>query len=1001
MNSIQHQNMEPNQQQTITSYIVTTTNTNQALNPQTTQNNQNTNNSKIITEITEKKYELNSVPFKSLMEENDKNDNDIIVETPIFSTSNISKRNALFNNNLYNPFATHKESDDNSKVIKTSNTSVIINQNQQMVNNSSMNNYLKNATYDKKNKSHNIRKTINNFNENISYGNKSFKIKTFKSQEKPKGRITSYETNLIGKDDALVLNNNIITEENENYKLLVKRIASQLKRKIRPPTKGYFYMSIIRSETYIKKVKGIAKKMKIKVKPSTHGFFYQYIEREKKHMYKLLVKRIAMQLKKRIKFPTCKILKIYEPYRMLIKKIASELNKSRKQRMAMNKTTTTTTTTTTIIQNNNIDNTNNNNLQQNNQINNISNNGINTNLNNITEITKTEIVQSNINNSNHDIEKIEIDEEENPKIKEQKITTIENSGNNNINNGKDLIDSDKNSSIANSIKFSGSNFSFNQQSNNNQQQIINEEIIEKIGHRSHKSHVNPFNNDKAEIISDNALKVIKEGKYVQSFPSRSKKDKKINFNLSIFKKDDDKDNNLRLSKEDKNIQSKTYDKEVTLFNIDNDNGNDINDEPDLNVSQDLNVSLSNIEITKSNFIHDFKNFLDKVNIKIVNNFPVSLNEKNKYYFQQSNFWILIINYLFYQNSSISLYTIISLLEQYILWCTDINLENFTSIKERIVEYINTNYKQYDINQFLFMNKFESLDDIFKKYEKAIKDKENNNYKEVKLNNICISHNNEGIDCQCELCTNDEACIKKVSDINKNRINISDKININYINKNDKISQNDISNNEEIFYKGYSEKKQNIFNKSKTIVTETTNLQLNFGNEEILNDLDKDDDKKNYKNISHKKDNTQIEKEKNDADDESNKEVKERDEKEEDSDSDNKNKKKIKKTKKVKNKNKNKKKKEATKSDIDEIEVEEKELDEKKEEERSMSKSKKKKKDKKKKYLEKAKDEKQEDSEEKDDKDKFEEKEEEEDSSNDINSKRKKSKTPNRKKNKKH
>ena len=58
------------------------------------------------------------------------------------------------------------------------------------------------------------------------------------------------------------------------------------------------------------------------------------------------------------------------------------------------------------------------------------------------------------------------------------------------------------------------------------------------------------------------------------------------------------------------------------------------------------------------------------------------------------------------------------------------------------------------------------------------------------------------------------------------------------------------------------------------------IDPNFGNEEILNDLDKDDDKKNYKNISHKKDNTQIEKEKNDADDESNKEVKERDEEEE-------------------------------------------------------------------------------------------------------------------------
>lgn len=41
--------------------------------------------------------------------------------------------------------------------------------------------------------------------------------------------------------------------------------------------------------------------------------------------YILLIKRIAAQLKKRIKFPSCKIIKIYQPYRTLILRIAKAI----------------------------------------------------------------------------------------------------------------------------------------------------------------------------------------------------------------------------------------------------------------------------------------------------------------------------------------------------------------------------------------------------------------------------------------------------------------------------------------------------------------------------------------------------------------------------------------------------------------------------------------------------------------------------------------------------
>ena len=47
--------------------------------------------------------------------------------------------------------------------------------------------------------------------------------------------------------------------------------------------------------------------------------------------YKLLIKRIAAQLKRRIKLPTCKIIKIYQPYRELILRIAKGIKNTSKK----------------------------------------------------------------------------------------------------------------------------------------------------------------------------------------------------------------------------------------------------------------------------------------------------------------------------------------------------------------------------------------------------------------------------------------------------------------------------------------------------------------------------------------------------------------------------------------------------------------------------------------------------------------------------------------------
>ena len=1098
MNSKQIQNIEPNGQQTISTYSTTYNNAQNIENldhSQLVNNNQqiiqvvsetrkiiqNNNGSKTIEEIQEQKYQINSIPFKSLMKDDNKMD---IEQKSAFSSGHLTTNNILFNNNPFNPKSLNSLDNNNSNNMNNSN---IINEfNHQTINNS--NNL-------KKNNSQIPRSSMNSFpQERKMFESKVFKIQTYKSHQK--GRMTY--ANFFNNNCVLDLPK--INEENGNYKILIKRIANQLKRKIRIPTKGFFYQYItkenerynqykllvkrlalqlkrrtrtpkhgffskyIKSVEYQLLVKRIAIQLKRKKRAPTHGYFYKYIKNVqyqllikriaiqlkrkkrapthgyfykyiKNEQYKLLIHRIAFQLKRRKKFPTCKIIKIYESYCKLIKRIAHQLKISRQKRMP-----TIITNKAVIIEETKVNNGN-----TNNEINNnkniisekkIFNNNLNQkNITTISEINKNEIIQTTLNKSsniNNNLEKIDIEEEEKPEIYEnQKVFTfknIENNINNDINNMHMDIEDNKKENI----KINGDNFSFSQGSDKNEQTLNEDNKKENIllseKNESKKlltNRINPILYNKSEAKTNKVIEILKDGKISQSYPSSRKGGKRsVNINLSLFKKENNnKDNKLKL------FQNNTYKKESNIINYMNNINGDI--DQDLNTSQDLNVSLSNFEVSKSNFIHDFHNFLNKVNIQIVNNFPVSLSEKNKHYFQQSNFWILIMNYLFFQNNNISLYTITSLLEQYIIWCNDINIENFTILKDRIKEYINSNYSSEKISQFLFMNKLKNIEEIFDKYEINIKNKNKNiNYKEMKIDNLNLS-NNEELKCNCKLCRDDEACIKKVMEINNKRININKDINLNYISEKELLPQynksiNNITNNEEFFVKGISKKNKNIFTKSKTIATENTHLEYKLFNHNITQNFDEiiedDDNKKNYKNISKKKNKNkkneekeeeEKEEEKNDSENEANKEkIKEKevlekkekkendDNKEKDeSDSENKNKKKIKKTKKGKSRSRNKKKRDSPKSDKNEIEDEEKEENdnnEEKEEEKSKSKSRSKKKKKKNKNSDKIE---KYDSDEKDEKVEY--KEDEEDIINTYNSKRKKSKTPNKKRNKKH
>ena len=222
--------------------------------------------------------------------------------------------------------------------------------------------------------------------------------------------------------------------------------------------------------------------------------------------------------------------------------------------------------------------------------------------------------------------------------------------------------------------------------------------------------------------------------------------------------------------------------------------------------------------------------MDNADISIVNNFPISSNQKNEIYFQQNNFWFLVLNYIFNQSQNITMYTLISLLEQYFIWCKDVNLHNFLQIKELMKEYISKHFTQENLNQFLFINKLKAIDDIFTKFESTLKNDHliPLNYQEIKIDNFNLNKSGN-IKCKCDLCKSDEACLKKVADINKEKIKIIKGQNFDFQgNKNIKktaINNMDISTGEELYFKGISNKKnQNlIFTESKTRLSENTNF----------------------------------------------------------------------------------------------------------------------------------------------------------------------------------
>ena len=440
--------------------------------------------------------------------------------------------------------------------------------------------------------------------------------------------------------------------------------------------------------------------------------------------------------------------------------------------------------------------------------------------------------------------------------------------------------------------------------------------------------INKIEEEKTNTVIEKPIEIIEENKIIIKKPEskkNSKSKRKIEYNMTL----------LRKSEEEKEMILK----EQQMMNLED----KIENKQELNLNQDDNINLSNIEVTKSNFIQDFKKFLDKENISLVNNLPVTINQKSKLYLEQNNFWYLILNYIFYQDNNLSFYNILSFLDKYFLWCTEKTKDNFASIKKLILDYITKNFSTEKINQFLFMNKLTNIEKIFEKYESSINTEEKaNKLKQEKIYELNFI-NNVLPECNCDLCQNEIACVKKVADMNKNKIQIIKGQNINIIGNNkellNKNNEMDIDSGEEIYFKGISAKKNNkIFTASKTRLSENTNFV--YTSTTLINNIKNDSDEKNktFKNISKRKnkiseENKQEEKEeiKQEEKEETKEEEKEEEKEEkEEKEEETKNKKKSRKTKKDKSRNKNKnKKRDSSKSDKNEDENEEKEKEEEK------------------------------------------------------------------------
>ena len=620
-----------------------------------------------------------------------------------------------------------------------------------------------------------------NTNNNIDNNSKSKIIKETKTTT------TTYSTS--GATQNLLFNNNnnnikLAPMSDNSYKVLVKKIANQLKKRVRPPTMGFFNFAFQKGEYSLLIIRKIAPQIKNHQIELNNEVFRIYIQKYKK--YKELIKRIAHLLKLSIKKTnvvnnmsnahvttvtntTIGINEVIVDNDNKINNNVIKIGNKKEQiikadnnnNMIQKKTKTQTQTHKFIIKTNRNSKYNNNvNKHRYSTNNNISHTKINpvnpflatqekmsfnsksfNNLqnqnqffmhnkdNNIMANNNINLINNNNNNRIFNETPINSKFAEISGDVEMKNNIIENKDNNNI-----LIDNKQTTTlITTSLVNSG-------MPNNNQNQMI--ESNNANNNEINLSMVNNYNSDSRNNLSLSSINKEEEKAFSLSNESKkSSKKKTIHIKLSPFKKD------IKQSsiEEEKTINSNIESQNIDLDNIqkincntfliqnsqnhNTDNNNNLNNKDDSIIFQ-KEISTSADEVS---YLKKFDNFLSKNNIIIQSFIPMAVSEQGQQYLKQNVFWEKYINYIYLNhivnNIRLSLFSFVHIIEQYFLWCENANPEIVKEFKKKVIDILNKIYKNEDIKQFCSMNKINNLEELFEKYKIFMyNNNKNDNYK---------------------------------------------------------------------------------------------------------------------------------------------------------------------------------------------------------------------------------------------------------------------------------
>ena len=320
--------------------------------------------------------------------------------------------------------------------------------------------------------------------------------------------------------------------------------------------------------------------------------------------------------------------------------------------------------------------------------------------------------------------------------------------NNNINNNLN-INEEKNSNNMNLIGHS--------EENNSSSMNINE---------SNLSMYNNYNSDSNKNLTLSSINKEEDKNNSISLDSNLSKKKQIQIKISTFKKE----TKGPIIQEEEILNSNKESQNININNIQKLNCNTLEN----NIFNDSIIYQKEIStsVDEISFLKKFDSFLNKNNISIESFIPMAINEIGQQYLKQNAFWEKYINYLYIKysvnNTRISLFSFIHIIEQYFLWCEDLSSEIVEEFKKLIVENIKKIYNNDEIRQFCFMNKIKTIDELFEKYKLFINIDKDGSFKydkeiEIKINN----KTNE--ECNCELCKSEKACKSKIIELNKSKI----------------------------------------------------------------------------------------------------------------------------------------------------------------------------------------------------------------------------------------